>query len=112
MAIGSVGRGLSTAYCLLSTSMIDVYLAHFKAYIALQLQYRVELVIWLIGMVLEPVVYLVVWSAVAQASGGQVGGFTPADLAAYYIVFTVVNHATFSWVMHDFEFRIRDGQFS
>lgn len=92
--------------------LLDAYAAHFKAYIALQLQYRAELVIWLLGMVLEPVIYLVVWSSVARSSGGQVGGFTPAGFAAYYILFTLVNHATFSWIMHEFEFRIRNGDFS
>jgi ABC-2 type transport system permease protein len=91
---------------------LDTYLTHFKVYTAVQLQYRVALVIWLIGMVLEPVIYLVIWSTVAQAGGGQVGGYSGADFAAYFIVMMLVNHFTFSWVMHDFEFRIRRGEFS
>jgi ABC-2 type transport system permease protein len=90
----------------------DVYRAQFKATIALQLQYRVALVIWLIYTVLEPVISLVVWSAVARSTGGRVGGFSPGDFAAYFILLMLVNHLTFTWVMHEFEFRIRLGQFS
>jgi ABC-2 type transport system permease protein len=40
------------------------------------------------------------------------GGFTPSDFAAYFIAVMLVNHFTFSWIMHDFEFRIRRGEFS
>lgn len=93
-------------------ALLDIYRAQFKVYIASQLQYRVGLVIWLIGMVLEPVIYLVIWSTVARASGGQVGGFSAGDFAAYFITMMLVNHFTFSWIMHDFEFRIRRGEFS
>ena len=93
-------------------TLLDVYRAQFKVSIAFQLQYRAALVIWLIGMVLEPLIYLVVWSAVARAGGGQAGNYTSADFAAYFIVMMLVNHATFTWIMHEFEYRIRHGQLS
>lgn len=91
---------------------LDVYRAQFRATIALQLQYRASLIIWLVYTLLEPTIFLVVWSAVAQATGGQVGGYSPNEFAAYYIVSMWVGHLTFTWVMHEFEFRIRQGQFS
>lgn len=94
------------------TALLDIYRAHFKTTIASQLQYRAALVIWLIGMVLEPLIYLVVWTTVARSSGGQVGGYTPQDFAAYFIVFMLVNHATFTWIMWEYEYRIRQGTFS
>ena len=31
----------------------------------------------MIGMIAEPVIYLVVWSTVAEPQGGSVGGYTP-----------------------------------
>ena len=46
----------------------------------------------MIGMVAEPVIYLVVWSTVANQQGGEVGGFTPGEFAAYYIVWTLVRN--------------------
>jgi len=93
-------------------SFLDIYATLFRTDAAVQLQYRAALVIWLIGLVVQPVIYLAVWLTVAQARGGQVGGFTGGDLAAYYIALMVINHLTFTWVMFEFEYRVRDGSFS
>ncbi len=75
-----------------------------------QIQYRASGVIWMIGSILEPLVFLVVWSTAARAQGGAVAGFGPREFAAYYIVMLVVNHLTFSWIMHTFQYRIQQGQ--
>jgi ABC-2 type transport system permease protein len=93
-------------------SLVDVYRAQFKATIALQLQYRVALMIWLTWTILQPVVLLTVWSSVAQTTGGRVGGWSPSDFAAYYLIGMWVAHLTFTWLMHEFEYRVRQGQFS
>jgi ABC-2 type transport system permease protein len=89
-----------------------VYRAQFRTTITIQLQYRVSLIIWLIGLVLQPVIYLVVWSTVASSSGGNVGGYHRSDFAAYFIVLMLVNHMTFSWVIYGMDARIRQGSFS
>jgi ABC-2 type transport system permease protein len=89
-----------------------IYLQQFKTGVASMLQYRATLVIYLIGNILEPLIYLVVWSTVSRSTGGSVGGYAPRDFAAYYIAFMLVNQATFSWVMYEFEYRIREGLFS
>ena len=68
--------------------------------------------IWMIGRILEPIIYLTVWTTVAHARGGSVGSYTPADFAAYYIVLMLVNQFTFSWIMHIYDFRIRQGELS
>ena len=73
------------------------------------LQYRAELVIWLISHVLDPVVYLAVWTAVSIGAGGQVGGYGPSQFAAYFIVLMLTNHVTYTWVMFEFEYRVRHG---
>ena len=59
-----------------------IYVQQFKTTLASFIQYRAALVIWLIGHVLEPLIYLVVWSTVSRSSGGSVGGFTAAFAAA------------------------------
>jgi ABC-2 type transport system permease protein len=94
------------------SALLDAYLAQLKVTFAVQLQYRASLMIWLLGTVLEPTIYLVVWSTVARAQGGQVGGFSPGEFAAYFIVTMLVNHFTFTWIMHEFEFMVRMGQLS
>lgn len=91
---------------------LAIYRAQFKTTVAIQLQYRVSLALWMAYTILEPIIYLTVWSTVARASGGTVGGFSPDDFAAYFIVTRIVNHLTFTWVMFEFEYRIRQGQFS
>ncbi len=94
------------------TALLDIYRTQFRTTVALHLQYRIALLIWLIGFVLEPVVYLVVWSAVARANGGSVAAYSPVDFAAYFLLTMMVNHATFDWHMWEFDYRIRNGSLS
>jgi ABC-2 type transport system permease protein len=92
--------------------LLEVYRARFKVEIALQFAYRVALLIWLLGLVIAPVVYLVVWSTVADSQGGEVAGFSARDFAAYFTVLMVVNQLTFTWHFFEFEWRVREGLFS
>ncbi|GAC1322240.1 MAG: ABC-2 family transporter protein [Chloroflexota bacterium] len=91
---------------------MNFYRIQFRVIIATQLQYRVALIIWLLGLVLQPLIYLVVWSTVTRSTGGTVGGYSNGDFAAYFIILMVVNHATFSWVMYGFDQRVRLGTLS
>jgi ABC-2 type transport system permease protein len=91
---------------------VDLYIQQFKTSLSATLQYRASLAIWLIGHVLEPLVFLVVWSAVAQSGGGSVGGFTSAGFAAYFILLMLVNHVTYTWIMYEYEYRVRNGTLS
>ena len=93
-------------------ALLDVYRAQFKITFAVQTQYRAELLIWLIGMVLNPVIYLVVWSTISKEHGGAVEGYSAGDFAAYFIVTMMVNFVTFDWHMWDYEYRVREGGFS
>ena len=91
---------------------VDLYRSLTRVAIAIQLQYRASGAIWMIGSVLEPTIYLVVWSTVARGEGGAAGGYAPEDFAAYFITNLVVSHLTFTWIMHEFQYRIQHGQFS
>ncbi len=93
-------------------SLWDVYRAEFRTSVAVQMQYRAAQLIWLLGTVLGPVVYLAVWSAVAAASGGTVGGYDRHTFAAYYLTLMLVNQVTFTWIMYEFQGRIREGSFT
>lgn len=92
--------------------LVDLYIQQFRTSFASVLQYRASLVIWLIGHVLEPLIYLVVWSVVSHSSGGSVGGFTAREFAAYFIVLMLVNHASYTWIMYEYEYRVRHGTLS
>ena len=91
--------------------MLRVYWVYLKTSLALQFQYRVAMAIWMLNRVVEPTVYLVVWSTVAASRGG-VGGYDAADFAAYFITLMVVNQLTFTWIIHEFEWRVRSGELS
>ena len=88
----------------------DLYATFIRVSLSTEMQYRAANVIWLMGMIMEPVIYLAVWSAVAQAQGGSVSGFSPSDFAAYYLVYAWVNQFTSDWHMWEFDARIQHGQ--
>ena len=94
------------------SGILSVYATLAKTALSEQMQYRAAMVIWLIARVIQPVVYLAVWTIVAQASGGAAGGFTVAQFAAYFIVVMMVEHFTFTWNMFEMEYRVRTGEFS
>ncbi len=92
--------------------LADLYLQQFKTTFASMVQYRASLIIWMIGHVLEPLVYLIVWTTVSAMGGGSVGDYTTAQFAAYFIILMLVNHVTYTWIMYEYEYRIREGMLS
>src|SRR6266516_6512499 len=92
--------------------LIDVYLTEARLAIASQIQYRAANYFYMIGMIAEPVIYLVVWSTVAEQQGGSVGGYTPGQFAAYYIVWTLVRNINIVFTPYGWEWRIQKGQLS
>src|SRR5574341_116840 len=90
-------------------ALIDLYVQQLKTTFASMLQYRASLAIWMIGHVLEPLIYLIVWSTVANSGGGSVGDYTTQEFAAYFILLMLVNHVSYTWIMYEFEYRIRQG---
>ena len=92
--------------------LIELYAQQFKTTLATMVAYRVSLLIWMIGQVLEPLVYLIVWSLVSNAGGGAIGGYSAHQFAAYFILLMLVNQVTYTWIMWEYEYRIREGLLS
>jgi len=95
-----------------SGSLVDLYTQQFKTTFASMVAYRASLLIWMIAHVLEPVIYLVVWQTVSQSGGGAVGDYTTAQFAAYFIVLMLVDHVSYTWIMYEYEYRVREGMLS
>lgn len=90
-------------------ALAALYLQQFKTTLAMMFQYRASLLIWMIGQVLEPLVYLIVWSAVSNSAGGNVGSYTTRDFAGYFVILMLVNQFSYTWIMYEFEYRVRQG---
>ncbi|MGD9700912.1 MAG: ABC transporter permease [Acidimicrobiia bacterium] len=93
-------------------AMASMYVTLMKTSIIAQFQYRAANYFYMIGMVVEPVVYLVVWSTIARSQGGSVEGFTPGTFAAYYIVWTLVRNMNIVFTPFGWEQRIKEGEFA
>ena len=93
-------------------SMADFYVTTMRTQIQTQFQYRAATYMYLVGMVAEPVIYLVVWTTIADQNGGTVGGLTTGELAAYYIVWTLVRNMNIVFTPYGWEWRIREGELS
>lgn len=89
--------------------LLNVFFMELRISLASMVQYQASTFIWLIGGVLEPLIYMVVWTSVARAQGGAVQGITPREFAAYYIALMLVNAWIFTWIMWEYEYLIRDG---
>jgi ABC-2 type transport system permease protein len=90
---------------------VDYYATAMRIGISTQFQYRIANYFFLIGHIAEPIIYLVVWSTIAVQQGGEVGGFTPNEFAAYYIVWTLVRNMNITSV-GAWEGHIREGDLS
>jgi ABC-2 type transport system permease protein len=93
-------------------SFVGFYTTLMRTAIASQVQYRVAQYFYMLGMVAEPVIYLVVWTTIARESGGEVNGITAGQFAAYYIVWTLVRNMNVVFGAPFWEWRIREGMLS
>lgn len=90
-------------------SMVDLYLTTMRTAVQEQFQYRTANYMYMLGMVAEPVIYLVVWTTIAEQQGGEVQGLTVGYFAAYYIVWTLVRNMNIVFGAPFWEYRIREG---
>ena len=90
--------------------MVDLYLTTMRTAVAQQFQYRTANYFYMLGMIAEPVIYLVVWTTIADQQGGSVDGLTAGYFAAYYIVWTLVRNMNIVFGAPYWEHRIREGE--
>ncbi len=91
------------------TRLFRYYLAALRQDILIHVQYRTSMAIWMLSLVIEPLIFLMVWQAVAKAQDGVAGNYTMGTFAAYFMWVMVVNHITFTWIMYSISFEIREG---
>jgi ABC-2 type transport system permease protein len=94
------------------SDLASIYRTLLRVAIAENIQYRASGMVWMLGMFIEPLVYLAVWDAVADGRGGNIAGYDAKSFAAYYLALFVINHLTFTWIMEVFQYRIQMGSLS
>jgi ABC-2 type transport system permease protein len=91
-------------------SFVDFYLTTMRTAIQQQFQYRVATYFYMFGMVAEPVIYIVLWTTIAEQRGGSVQGLSSGYFAAYFIVWTLVRNMNIVYGAPFWEYRIREGR--
>lgn len=75
-------------------------------------QYRANLLLWGGVRLLQSIVSIAVWRAVARADGGRTGDFTAAQFAGYFLCVLIVLELTHTWVAGRLPREIRTGELS
>ncbi len=92
------------------TLLARIYWTQFRLGLQGQLQYRVATGFALLGFIIEPVVYLVVWRTIAEAQGGSIAGYGADDFVAYYIAWTLVRAMNIALTPYVWDGRIQRGR--
>ena len=75
-------------------------------------QYRANMAMWSVASLLQIVVYMSVWRAVAAAGGGTSSGYTASEFAGYFLVLMIVRELTMTWMPWEFPGYVRRGTLS
>ena len=76
-----------------------------------QWQYRANLIMYLLYWLVSPIIYLAVWTSIAN-SKGDVNGFTANDFITYYMTLLIVDQITSNIIIYSFGYKIQDGTLS
>ena len=91
--------------------MFKIYQRLWQVNWAEQWQYRANMLMYLLYWLISPIIYLAVWTSIANAKG-SVGGLTANDFITYYMTLLVVDQLTSNITIHIFAYKIQDGTLS
>jgi len=91
--------------------MLKIFRRLWQVNWAEQWQYRANLIMYLLYWLVSPIIYLAVWTSIANAKG-DVNGFTANDFTTYYMTLLIVDQITSNVVIHTFGYKIQDGSLS
>ena len=91
--------------------MLRIYQRMWQVNWAEQWQYRANLVMYLFYWIVQPIVYIAVWTSIAGAQG-SVKGFTANDFIVYYLTMLIVDQMTSETVFYNFGWKIQEGTLS
>jgi ABC-2 type transport system permease protein len=88
---------------------IKVYPALLRAYWARALEYRGQILIWILASIL-PLIMMMVWLTVSDQ--GPVAGYTATGFVSYFLMITLMRRLTGAWIIWDMDNDIRKGTLS
>ncbi len=91
--------------------MFNIFRRLWQVNWAEQWQYRANLIMYLLYWLVSPIIYLAVWTSIAN-SKGSVNGLTANDFVTYYMTLLVVDQITSNIVIHTFAYKVQDGTLS
>lgn len=91
--------------------MLRIYRRLWQVNWATQWQYRANLIMYLLYWLVSPIVYLAVWTTIAN-SQGSVRGLTANDFVVYYMTLLIVDTLTSEITIHILAYKIQDGTLS
>jgi ABC-2 type transport system permease protein len=86
-----------------------VYAQLLRAYWALALEYRAQILIWFLSGTF-PLMMMGVWLSVA--ANRTINGFDANTFVAYYLAVALIRRLTWIWILHSIQERIRTGELS
>jgi len=91
--------------------MLRIYRRMWQVNWAEQWQYRANLVMYILYWIVQPIIYIAVWTSIASARG-SVSGLTANDFITYYMTMLIVDQLTSEVVIYIFAYKIQDGTLS
>lgn len=89
--------------------MLKKYAALGRAAWAITMEYRAQIVIWMMYSILM-VIMLIVWLSISE--NGAVNGYTSSDFVVYFMIGWLVRNLTAVWSSWELDFAIREGRLS
>jgi len=78
-----------------------------------QWQYRANLFMYIFYWLVSPIIYLAVWTSIANANAsGNVSGLTANDFITYYMILLICDQLTSNIILHLFATKVQDGTLS
>ena len=91
--------------------MINIFKRLWLVNWAEQWQYRANLVMYIFYWLVSPIIYLAVWTSIANANG-DVNGLTANDFITYYMILLICDQLTSNIIIHIFAYKVQDGSLS
>lgn len=89
---------------------LDLCIVQAKMSMLSYMQYRVSIVLYVLARLVEPLIYLWIWTTITQEN--TVSNYDQGAFAAYFIVLMIVREQTTAGAMLKYEMRIRRGTLS